>query len=292
MFDKLRDLSIVKESHQGKVRDIYDLGETLLIVTSDRISAFDVVFPEPIEGKGVILNQIAVHVFKTTGHIVPNHFISDDVGDYPKDFKPFKDYLAGRSMLVRKCRVIPFECIVRGYISGSAWKEYQKSGTIGGMMIAEELQESQKFSHPLFTPSTKATVGHDLNISYREMLDYMDKIIAEFLKQKSLELYNYAHEMLLPKGIVLADTKFEFGAIGGEICLIDEALTPDSSRFWDKNEYEVGKTPPSFDKQIVRDYLIKTGWDKKPPAPALPDEIKKHALERYRQIHDIILGES
>lgn len=292
MFDKLRDLSIVKQSHQGKVRDIYDLGDTLLIVTTDRISAFDVVFPEPIEGKGVILNQIAVHVFKTTGHIVQNHFISDDVADYPQDFKPFQDYLAGRSMLVRKCRVIPFECIVRGYISGSAWKEYQKSGTIGGMMIAEELQESQKFSHPLFTPSTKATEGHDENISYREMLDHMDKNIAELLKQKSLELYNYAHEMLLPKGIVLADTKFEFGATGGEICLIDEALTPDSSRFWDKKEYEVGKSPPSFDKQIVRDYLIKIGWNKKPPAPSLPDEIKKHALERYRQIHDIILGEN
>ncbi|MBW6513997.1 MAG: phosphoribosylaminoimidazolesuccinocarboxamide synthase [Candidatus Syntrophosphaera sp.] len=289
MYQQISKLPIVKQSHQGKVRDIHDLGEQLLIVTSDRISAFDVVFPEPIPGKGIILNQIAVHVFKTTSHIVDNHFLTDAVEDYPAEFKPFHDYLRGRSMLVKKCRVIPIECIVRGYISGSAWSEYKKSGTIGGMLISEELQESQKFSQPLFTPSTKATEGHDENISYREMLSLMDSKIAEFLKNKSLELYKYAHGLLLPKGIVLADTKFEFGTIGDRILLVDEALTPDSSRFWNLEEYGIGMSPPSFDKQIVRDYLLQTGWNKRPPAPKLPEEIKQRALAKYRQIQDIIL---
>ncbi len=291
MYESISSLSIVKQSSQGKVRDIYDLGDTLLIVTSDRISAFDVVLPDLLEGKGIILNQIAAHIFKTTSHIVPNHFISDAVEDFPEEFAPFHDYLRGRSMLVQKCRMIPVECIVRGYISGSAWSEYQRTGTVGGMLISEELQASQKFAKPLFTPSTKATEGHDENISYREMLNYMDRNIAEFLKDKSLELYNYAHSLLLPKGIVLADTKFEFGTRGNAIILADEALTPDSSRFWASEDYALGQNPTSFDKQVVRDYLLSTGWNKRPPAPSLPAEIQSKALERYREIQKLIVGD-
>lgn len=292
MFETLSNLPIVQKSHQGKVRDMYDLGDRMLIVTSDRISAFDVVFDEPLEGKGIILNQIAVHFFKTTQHIVPNHFISDQVSDYPPEFHLYKAYLEGRSMLVRKCRIVPIECIVRGYISGSAWSEYKVSGTIGGMLLPENLQESQKFAHPLFTPSTKASEGHDVNISYREMLDYMDKSIAEFLRDKSVELYSYAHDLLYPAGIILADTKFEFGSIGGEIFLADEALTPDSSRFWELSDYAVGKNPKSFDKQIVRDYLNQTSWNKRPPAPPLPEDVKQKTMTKYKQIQDIILKSS
>lgn len=291
MHEQLSSLSTVRSSRQGKVRDIFDLGDSLLIVTSDRISAFDVVFPDPIPGKGVILNQIAVHIFKHTKHIVPNHLITDVVEEYPPELHPYKDYLEGRSMLVKKTRVIPFECIVRGYISGSAWSEYKKTGTVGGMLIAEEMKESQKFMQPLFTPSTKASEGHDVNISYREMLGHMDEKIAVFLKDKSLALYQFAHELLRKNRIILADTKFEFGTIGNEIILIDEALTPDSSRFWPAEDYAIGSNPPSYDKQYVRDYLIQIGWDKNPPAPKLPQEIIDGTLDKYRQIHKLITQE-
>lgn len=291
MYKQIDELDIIFSSHQGKVRDIHDLGDKLLIVTSDRISAFDVVFPDPLPGKGVILNQIAAHIFRTTAHIVPNHFITDKIEDYPPELMPFKSYLEGRSMLVKKLRVIPVECIVRGYISGSAWSEYQQSRSIGGMAIEEDLRESQKFAQPLFTPSTKASTGHDVNISFEQMKQRMDPAIADYIKEKSLELYKWAHAKLLDKGIVLADTKFEFGALGSDIILADEALTPDSSRFWDLSLYEVGHSPASFDKQIVRDYLISTGWDKQPPAPCLPEEIVHKALEKYRQIRDLIVGD-
>ncbi len=288
MHTEISKLAIVKSSSQGKVRDNYDLGDTLLIVTTDRISAFDVVFPDPIPGKGKILNKIAVHVFKTTADLVPNHFITDKVEDYPSEFAPFREYLDGRSMLVKKARVIPFECIVRGYISGSAWAEYRKTGTAGGMMISEELQESQKFALPLFTPSTKATAGHDENISYRDMLNCMDEWIAAFLKDKSLALYNHAHELLAKAGIILADTKFEFGTIGNRIILVDEALTPDSSRFWPRSSYQPGQNPPSYDKQYIRDYLNTIGWNKKPPAPHLPAAVIEQTLDKYRQIEQIL----
>ncbi|HNT52577.1 MAG TPA: phosphoribosylaminoimidazolesuccinocarboxamide synthase [Candidatus Syntrophosphaera sp.] len=288
MYQELSKLPIVQQSRQGKVRDIYDLGDTLLIVTSDRISAFDVILPDEIPGKGIVLNRIAAQIFRSTGHIVANHFLSDRVEDFPLEFTPWAEYLQGRSMLVRKCRIIPIECIVRGYISGSAWNEYRHTGTVGGMLIAEELRESQKFAKPLFTPSTKASEGHDENISYREMLNCMDRPIAEFLRDKSLELYNFADERLLPKGIIIADTKFEFGALGSQLILADEALTPDSSRFWALDAYTLGKSPASFDKQIVRDYLLSTGWDKRPPAPRLPQEIMDQALARYQEIARLI----
>lgn len=291
MYQKISELEIVKNSKQGKVRDIYDLGNELLIVTTDRISAFDVVFAEEISGKGKILNQIALHFFELTRDIVPNHLISAKVQAYPAEFAEYRDYLEGRSMLVKKTRVIPFECIVRGYISGSAWAEYTKNGTVGGMMVAEELKESQKFAHPLFTPSTKAEAGHDENISYREMLNCMDERIAVFLKNKSLAVYNFAHEMLLKAGIILADTKFEFGTIGNQIYLVDEILTPDSSRFWPAESYEVGKSPASYDKQYIRDFLTQSGWNKQPPAPHLPDEVIRKTLDKYEQIRKIIIGD-
>jgi len=292
MYDKIKELGIVKQSRQGKVRDIYDLGDTLLLVTSDRVSAFDVVFPDPIPDKGIILNKIAVSVFNATQHIISNHLISDKVEDYPPEFKPFEDYLRGRSMLVRKTRVIPFECIVRGYISGSAWSEYSRTGTVGGMLIAEEMKESQKFGQPLFTPSTKADEGHDVNISYREMLGNMDQWIAEMIKNKSLELYNFGHDLMLKHNIILADTKFEFGTIGGEIMLIDEALTPDSSRFWAVDDYEIGRSPKSFDKQFIRDYLNQSGWNKQPPAPHLPEPVISQTRSKYMQIYHIMTGEA
>lgn len=290
MHDELIKLDIIKDSKHGKVRDIYDLGDTLLLVTSDRISAFDVVFPNLIPDKGKILNGISVHFFKSTKHIIPNHFLTDQVDEYPAELMPFKDYLAGRSMLVKKTRVIPFECIVRGYISGSAWNEYKRTATVGGMMIAEDMQESQKFNTPLCTPSTKADDGHDENISYREMMAHMDEWIARTLKDKSLALFSYAHELLKKQGIILADTKFEFGTIGGEIILIDECLTPDSSRFWELESYEIGTSPKSFDKQYIRDYLSSTGWDKQPPAPALPQDVIDKTRAKYLRIYNIITG--
>ena len=290
MHDELMKLSIIKSSKHGKVRDIYDLGDTMLLVTSDRISAFDVVFPNLIPDKGKILNGISVHFFKSTSDIVPNHLISDQVEDYPTELHPFREYLQGRSMLVKKTRVIPFECIVRGYISGSAWAEYKRTNTVGGMMIAEDMLESQKFMNPLFTPSTKAENGHDENISYREMLSHMDEWIARTLKDKSLALYSYAHDILKKQGILLADTKFEFGSIGGEILLIDECLTPDSSRFWALDSYEIGSSPHSYDKQFIRDYLNGTGWDKQPPAPNLPQDVIDKTREKYLNIYKIITG--
>ncbi len=290
MHEELLKLSIIKGSKHGKVRDIYDLGDTLLLVTSDRISAFDVVFPNLIPDKGKILNGISVHFFKSTQDLAPNHFITDKVEEYPAELHPYKDYLSGRSMLVKKTRVIPFECIVRGYISGSAWNEYKRTATVGGMMIAEEMQESQKFANPLFTPSTKADNGHDENISYREMLSRMDEWIARSLKDKSLALYSYAHDLLKSRGILLADTKFEFGSIGSEIILIDECLTPDSSRFWEIDSYEIGTSPKSYDKQFIRDYLNTTGWDKQPPAPELPQDVIDKTRDKYLNIYKIITG--
>ncbi|MDD2332676.1 MAG: phosphoribosylaminoimidazolesuccinocarboxamide synthase [Candidatus Cloacimonetes bacterium] len=290
MHEILSKLPIVHSAKQGKVRDIYDLGTELLIVTSDRISAFDVVFPNLIPDKGKILNQISLYFFENTRHIIQNHLLSADVSEYPRELKPYREYLEGRSMLVKKTRVIPFECIVRGYISGSAWAEYKKTNTVGGMLMPEELQESQKFPNPLFTPSTKADDGHDENISYREMLHRMDERLAVQIRNKSIELYNYGHDLLLKHSIALADTKFEFGSIKGEIFLIDEVLTPDSSRFWDVESYEIGKIPLSFDKQYIRDFLTQRGWDRQPPAPRLPEEVIQKTRDKYLQIFQTITG--
>ncbi len=290
MFNEISKLAIVKQSRQGKVRDIYDLGETLLIVSTDRISAFDVIFPNPIPDKGKILNTLSVYFFQATSDIMPNHFISADISEYPVDLQPFNKYLDGCSMLVKKTRVIPFECIVRGYLSGSAWNEYKKSHTIGGMLITEEMQESQKFPHPLFTPSTKVESGHDENISYREFMSRMDESLAVYIKDKALELYSYAHNLLLKKDVILADTKFEFGTIGSEVLLIDELFTPDSSRFWSLADYEIGKNPISYDKQFIRNYLDNSGWDKQSPPPPLPEEVIEQTRQKYLTILKIITG--
>ncbi len=288
---KIEELSIIKNHYRGKVRDIYDLGELLLIVTSDRISAFDAVFSNEIPNKGKILNQISVHFFKETKSIIDNHFITDNIDEYPEELQAYRNELEDRSMLVKKTKVIPFECITRGYISGSAWSEYKRGGTVGNTLLPDNMKESQRFSEPLFTPSTKADEGHDINISYVELLARCDKIIAEELKNKSLELYKYAHSLLWDKGIILADTKFEFGVIGSKIILIDEMLTPDSSRYWDIDDYVVGQTPKSYDKQYLRDYISDTGWDKNPPAPELPDEIIKQTYEKYYKAYKIIVGD-
>jgi phosphoribosylaminoimidazole-succinocarboxamide synthase len=290
--EKLSSLQIVKQCRQGKVRDIYDLGDQLLIVTSDRVSAFDVVFPNEIPDKGKILNGISRYFFQNTQQIVDNHFITDEIKEYPAELQPFKAELAGRSMLVRKARVIPFECIVRGYLSGSAWQEYQKTSTISHMLMPDGMLESQKFQHPLFTPSTKAESGHDENINYRDLIDRMDLKIATFLKDKSVELYNFAHEKLLKDNIIVADTKFEFGVIGSRLMLIDEVLTPDSSRFWDLDSYAIGKTPLSYDKQFIRNYVSNSGWDKNPPAPELPDEVIVKTRDKYIKIYQLITGDT
>lgn len=290
MFQQIKNLDIVKSSHQGKVRDIYDLGETLLIVTSDRVSAFDVVFSQTLPGKGAILNQIAVHVFKVSSGLLPNHFITDDVEVYPTALHPFKEYLKDRSMLVKKLEIIPFECIVRGYLSGSAFAEYQISQSIGGVELPARMQESEMFTQALFTPSTKAEEGHDENISFQQMRDLMDSSTADLARKYSLELYDWAYRKLMEKGIILADTKFEFGLLNGELTLADEALTPDSSRFWDLSQYVVGKTPASFDKQIIRDHLMEIGWNKQPPAPILTPQIIEKTMDSYRRVRDIILG--
>ncbi len=281
MNNTLISLDIVKSHKQGKVRDIYDLGDKLLIVTSDRISAFDVVFSDEIKNKGKILNQISVNFFKMTNETISNHFITDNVDEYPVELHPFRSELEDRSMLVKKTKVIPFECIVRSYITGSAWKEYQNTGMVAGLSIPEKMKESQKFPELLFTPSTKEENGHDENISFEEMSKRMDTILSEKIKNISLKLFKFAHEFLLKKDIILADTKFEFGTIGSELILIDEIFTPDSSRFWDKNEYKIGQPQKSFDKQYLRDYLNTISWDKNPPAPKLPKEIIQKTFDKY-----------
>jgi phosphoribosylaminoimidazole-succinocarboxamide synthase len=291
-MSKIQDLAIVQNTYSGKVRDIYDLGDKLLIVTSDRISAFDCVFPNTIPNKGKILNQISVFFFNATKEIIPNHFITDKVDEYPEEFKEFENELKDRSMLVKKSRVIPYEAIVRGYITGSAWKEYNKSKTVGGIIQPTDLKESQKFPEPIFTPSTKAESGHDENISFEEMKRRMDPSLAEKIKKVSLDLFNFAHEILFSKDIILADTKFEFGSYGGELILIDEVLTPDSSRFWDKNEYHLGTTLKSYDKQYIRDFISDSGWDKNPPAPELPQNVIDKTYGKYYSAYKIICGEN
>lgn len=287
---RIEELNIVKNHYSGKVRDMYDLGDKLLIVTSDRISAFDVVFPNEIINKGKILNQISAHFFRETKSIIDNHFITDNIDEYPEELHAFRAELEDRSMLVLKSKVIPFECIVRGYITGSAWSEYKTAGTVGNTILPENLKENQRFAEAIFTPSTKAEEGHDENISYLDMLQRCDLKIAEVLKSKSLELYKFAHEYLWERGIILADTKFEFGVIGDKIILIDEMLTPDSSRYWDIAEHVIGKTPKSYDKQYVRDYVQATGWNKKPPAPELPQDVIDNTFAKYYEAYKIVVG--
>lgn len=280
----------LKEFKKGKVRDIYDVNDKLLLIVTDRISAFDFVLPEPIPNKGICLTQISKFWFDYFKDTALNHVISADISEFPNELKDYTDILNGRSMLVKKAKVFPVECIVRGYISGSAWKSYQKDGTVCGIKLPEGLKESDKFEEPLFTPSTKAESGHDINISYDEMKKLIGEEDAEKIKELSLELYKKGAEYALQKGIIIADTKFEFGKIDDKIIIVDELLTPDSSRFWPADKFEPGKSQPSFDKQYVRDYLSGTGWDKNSNPPNLPEYVVEETQNKYREAYEKITG--
>jgi phosphoribosylaminoimidazole-succinocarboxamide synthase len=273
---------------QGKVRDIYDLGELLLLIASDRISAFDVVLPNGIPGKGRVLTQISLFWFRQMEGIVKNHVVATDIEDFPPKLRKYRDMLEGRSMLVKKTAPMPVECIVRGYLSGSGWKEYQEKGTICGISLPRGLVESSRLDQPIFTPSTKAEEGHDINISFEETEKIVGRERAEQLRQMSLKIYSKARDIAEKKGIIIADTKFEFGMYHNEPILIDEVLTPDSSRFWSARGYKPGKAQDSYDKQIVRDYLLTLDWDKTSPGPVLPPDIVSKTVERYREIMEIL----
>lgn len=282
---------------RGKVRDTYDLGNHLLIIATDRISAFDVVLPCGIPLKGCVLNQLSIFWFRYTAHFMANHLLEgvDDVRcldsylpaekcfDYPS-------YLVGRSMIVKKVKRTPVECVARGYISGSAWAEYKERGTVSGVSLPENLKESQELPHPLFTPTTKAETGHDLPLTEDEVAGLVGKELAEKMKEKTLAIYDYAREYSRARDIIVADTKFEFGLEDGKLILIDELLTPDSSRFWDVALYKVGQSQPSYDKQPVRDWLIQSGWKKEPPAPMLPPDVITSTTERYQQAYERLTG--
>jgi phosphoribosylaminoimidazole-succinocarboxamide synthase len=268
--------------NRGKVRDIYDLGENLLIVTTDRISAFDVIMNEGIPQKGYVLTQISKFWFEQMTDLIPNHLISTEVDDFPEVCHQYRDQLEGRSMLTKKAAPLPVECIVRGYISGSGWKEYQKQGSVSGIKLPEGLVQSDKLPQTLFTPSTKAELGeHDENISFDEAAKLCGQEIAEQIRDNSIAIYERAREMAAQKGIIIADTKFEFGMFDGQLIIIDEALTPDSSRFWPRDQYQPGGSQPSFDKQYLRDYLETLDWNKEAPAPELPAEIIAKTSEKY-----------
>jgi phosphoribosylaminoimidazole-succinocarboxamide synthase len=276
---------------RGKVRDIYDLGDRLVIVATDRISAFDWVLPTPIADKGCILTQMTL--FWLDFLRVPNHLISTDVKALPAAFAPHADILRGRTMLVRKADVVPVECVVRGYLAGSGWKEYGASRTVCGLPLPPGLQMSQRLPEPIFTPSTKAETGHDQNISFEEMVKTTGPQLAEQLRQRSIDLYSRAAQHAHACGIILADTKFEWGrAADGTLLLIDEVLTPDSSRFWPADQYRPGSNPPSFDKQFVRDWLETTGWDKNSPPPELPADVVQRTREKYLEAFERLTGKS
>ncbi len=282
---------------KGKVRDSYDLGERLLIVATDRISAFDVILPCGIPNKGRVLNKLSAFWFNQTKEFMPNHMIEpiNDVSSLKaylpegSDFSP-PAYLAGRSMVVKKVKRIMVECVVRGYLAGSAWEEYRERGTISGLKITRGLKESQELPQPLFTPTTKAEEGHDLPMSRKEMAKMVGESLADELEEKSLAIYNYARGYAIARGIILADTKFEFGRDGDKLVIIDEMLTPDSSRIWEVDLYKVGQSQPSFDKQPVRDWLARSGWDKKPPAPMLPPDVIEATARRYERAYERLTG--
>jgi len=273
---------------RGKVRDIYDLGDRLLIVTTDRLSAFDVVMPTPIPDKGRLLTQLSLFWFERLKDVLPNHVLS--ATEFPSPFDRYAEDLAGRSMVVRKTQPLPVECVVRGYLSGSGWKEYQSSGTVCGVSLPTGLKESDKLPEPIFTPATKATSGHDENISFERASETLGKVLAEKVRSVTLDIYRRAAAYAEPRGILLADTKFEFGILNGELIWIDEALTPDSSRFWPAAQYKPGGPQPSFDKQFVRDYLERIGWPKTPPGPELPPDVIAGTRAKYREAYRILVG--
>lgn len=275
---------------RGKVRDIYDLGDKLLLVTSDRISAFDVVMNEPIPGKGIVLATLSAFWFEATAGLMANHYISIDPADFPAELRPYSEMLEGRAMLVKRTQRVDIECVVRGYLAGSAWSEYSKDGRVAGIALPKGLRESDKLETPIFTPATKSGSGHDINISIEEMKRLVGAELTETLVRKSIDLYNFAEERARSRGIILADTKFEFGLVDGEAIVIDEVFTPDSSRFWPAAAYAPGGPQPSFDKQYLRDYLVSVGWNKEPPPPTLPAEVVARTAEKYREAFVRIAG--
>jgi len=273
---------------RGKVRDIYDLGDRLLLVATDRLSAFDVVMPTAIPDKGRVLTQLSLFWFDLLKDVIPNHVLS--ATDFPAPFDKFRDDLAGRSMVVKKTSPLPIECVARGYLSGSGWKEYKATGKICGIALPRGLQESDKLHEVIFTPATKAAAGHDENISFERAAEIIDKDLAEKVRNITLEIYRRAAAYAAPRGILLADTKFEFGLLDGELIWIDEALTPDSSRFWPAPEYRPGGPQPSFDKQFVRDYLERIQWPKTPPGPTLPPDVVAATRAKYREAYRLLVG--
>jgi phosphoribosylaminoimidazole-succinocarboxamide synthase len=283
-----KGLNLIK---RGKVRDIYDIGNELLMVATDRISAFDVVMPNPIPEKGKILTGISLFWFDIMKSLLPNHVISGNVDDYPESCSPYTDVLRGRSMLVKKTEPLPIECIVRGYLSGSGWNDYQASGEVCGIKLPEGLKESAKLPKPVFTPSTKAETGvHDINIDMNEAIKMIGKDLAAKVERLSIEIYKKGADLAQKKGIIIADTKFEFGILGDELMLIDEILTPDSSRFWPLDSYRAGGPQKSYDKQYLRDYLLSISWNKKPPAPALPQDVISNTHNKYREAYRQLTG--
>ncbi len=288
METKLEGLHLVRK---GKVRDVYDLDDCFLMVATDRISAFDVIMPTPIPDKGKILNQISLFWFDQLSSLIPNHVISGDVDQFPSQLKPWREILDGRSMLVKKAEPLPVECVVRGYISGSGWKSYQKDGTVCGIKLPPGLLESDQLPQPIFTPSTKEEAGkHDINIDFETTCSLVGKDVAEKIRELSLAIYQQGATLAAEKGIIIADTKFEFGFHEGELILIDEVLTPDSSRFWPKDTYAPGGGQKSYDKQYLRDYLSSLQWNKKPPAPELPEEVVANTRAKYLQALQALTG--
>jgi phosphoribosylaminoimidazole-succinocarboxamide synthase len=268
---------------RGKVREMYGLGEHLLMVATDRLSAFDVVLNEPIPGKGVVLSSLSAFWFERFAGEVPNHYVSDDPADWTAAARRYAEALRGRAMLVKRCRRVNVECVVRGYLAGSGWAEYRQTRTLGGIPQPMGLLEAERLPEPVFTPTTKAAQGHDKPLTFDQMVDQVGTELADELRARSLKLYGLAEAHARARGIILADTKFEFGLLGDDVIQIDESLTPDSSRFWPAALYASGSVPPSFDKQPVRDYLESTGWDKRPPPPPLPDDVVRTTSERYRE---------
>lgn len=285
---EINELPLLK---QGKVRDVYDLGDQLLMVATDRISAFDVVMPDPVPDKGKILNRISLFWFDLMQSIIDNHVIASEVADYPAQLQPYKEMLKDRSMLVKKTQPLPVECVVRGYLSGSGWKSYQKSGEVCGIQLPAGLKESDPLPEPLFTPSTKADAGeHDVNISFEQTVELVGRQTAEQVKELSLAIYQKGASIAEERGIIIADTKFEFGFLGEKLILIDEILTPDSSRFWPRATYQPGLPQDSYDKQYVRDYLLSLDWDQTPPAPSLPEDVIANTRKKYLDALNSIVG--
>ncbi len=284
------DLAGLKIFKKGKVRDLYDLKEKLLIVTTDRISAFDCVLPNGIPYKGKILTLLSEFWFSLTQDIIPNHFITTKEEDFPPKLREFRGILRGRSMLVKKSSPIKVECVVRGYLAGSAYQEYKKHRSVGGIKLSSGLKRADKLTEPIFTPATKAVSGHDINITKKKMKEMIGATLTQKLEKISLEIYQRAHKYLESRGFILSDTKLEFGLCQGEVILIDELLTPDSSRFWSKKDYQPGRHQVDFDKQFVRNYLESLDWDKTPPAPSLPPDIIKKTSQRYLEAYERITG--